>query len=91
MTITMRNYGLTWTDADGVAHASAVAYDKPSGERQKQTLQDAGCTDVKRSSREHCRIRSREALAGPHRFRARPLMAIRENGQGRSSPHLVGS
>ncbi|MEU3862639.1 hypothetical protein AB0F03_35885 [Streptomyces sp. NPDC028722] len=46
MTITMRNYGLTWTDADGVARASAVAYDKPSGDRQKQTLKDAGCTDV---------------------------------------------
>ncbi|MFF6829059.1 hypothetical protein [Streptomyces longwoodensis] len=46
MTITMQNYGLTWTDAEGVPRASAVAYDKPSGERQKQALEAAGCTGV---------------------------------------------
>jgi hypothetical protein len=42
----MINYGLTWTDLDGVHRASAVAYDKPSGERQAQVLRDAGCTEV---------------------------------------------
>lgn len=46
MTITMRNYGLTWTDPDGVARASAAAYDEPNGKRQKQILEDTGCTDV---------------------------------------------
>jgi len=28
MTITMKNYGLTWTDPDGTKRASAVAYDE---------------------------------------------------------------
>jgi hypothetical protein len=46
MTITMQNYGLTWTDVKGTPRASAVAYDKPSGERQKRALEAEGCTDV---------------------------------------------
>ncbi|WP_340375950.1 hypothetical protein U5640_12785 [Streptomyces sp. SS7] len=46
MTINMINFGLTWTDPEGVHRASAVAYDAASGERQKQRLEDAGCTDV---------------------------------------------
>lgn len=46
MTINMTNYGLTWTDPDGKPQASAVAYDKSSGEEQKKVLEDAGCADV---------------------------------------------
>lgn len=46
MTITMQNFGLTWTDPDGIPRASAVAYDKPSVERQKERLEGDGCSDV---------------------------------------------
>ncbi|MER6079269.1 hypothetical protein [Streptomyces sp. NPDC001833] len=46
MTTTMINFGLTWTDTEGVHRASAVSYDKVSGERQKQRLEEASCTDV---------------------------------------------
>jgi hypothetical protein len=46
MTITMKNYGLTWTDPEGVPRSSAVGYDKPSAEKQKKVLEDAGCADV---------------------------------------------
>ena len=46
MTITMQNYGLTWTDPDGIPQASAVAYDQASAERQKEKLEGDGCTDV---------------------------------------------
>lgn len=46
MTITMQNYGLTWTDSDGIPRASAVAYDKKSAERQKETLETGGCSKV---------------------------------------------
>jgi hypothetical protein len=46
MTITMQNYGLTWTGPDGTPRASAVAYDKPSAERQKETLEGNGCSGV---------------------------------------------
>ncbi|WP_406132291.1 hypothetical protein [Streptomyces sp. NBC_00989] len=47
MTITMKNYGLTWTATDGTHCSSAVAYDEPSGERRKQELEDAECKDVR--------------------------------------------
>ena len=46
MTITMQSYGITWTDPDGTRRASAVAYDKASGERRKAELEKAGATDV---------------------------------------------
>jgi hypothetical protein len=46
MTITMQNYGLTWTDADGIPRASAVAYDQPSAERQKERLAAGGCSSI---------------------------------------------
>jgi hypothetical protein len=46
MTITMQNYGLTWTDADGTRRASAVAYDKGSGEQRKADLEKGGATEV---------------------------------------------
>lgn len=46
MTINVINFGLTWTAPEGVHRASAVSYDKVSGERRKQRLEDAGCTDV---------------------------------------------
>jgi hypothetical protein len=42
----MQNYGLTWTDTDGRPRASAVAYDKPSAEKRRKELEDAGCTSV---------------------------------------------
>lgn len=47
MTITMKNYGLTWTDPDGVPHASVVSYDKASAEQRKAELEAGGCTDVR--------------------------------------------
>lgn len=46
MTITMKNYGLTWTAIDGTRCSSAVAYDEPSGKRRKQELEDGLCKDV---------------------------------------------
>ncbi|MGW0578584.1 hypothetical protein ACWD25_22045 [Streptomyces sp. NPDC002920] len=46
MTTTMQNYGLTWTDPTGTPRASAVAYDQPSAEGRKTTLEAAGCASV---------------------------------------------
>lgn len=43
----MQNFGLTWTDSDGKAQASAVAYDKVSGERRKAALEADGNTNVR--------------------------------------------
>ncbi|MEV5177841.1 hypothetical protein AB0L10_44145 [Streptomyces flaveolus] len=44
---TMQNWGLTWTDTDGRAQASAVAYDRVSGERRKAAREASGSTDVR--------------------------------------------
>jgi hypothetical protein len=44
--ITMRNYGLTWTDPTGTPRASAVAYDEPSAQYRKAALEREGCTSV---------------------------------------------
>ncbi|MFJ4622330.1 hypothetical protein [Streptomyces sp. NPDC088812] len=46
MTITMQNYALTWTSADGIPRASAVAYDEPTAALRRTELAAAGCTDV---------------------------------------------
>jgi hypothetical protein len=46
MPITMKSFALTWTDPDGIPRASAVAYDKPSAGRQKETLEAGGCSSV---------------------------------------------
>ncbi|WP_328743802.1 hypothetical protein OHT57_00500 [Streptomyces sp. NBC_00285] len=46
MAITMQSYGLTWTDSDGVAWSSAVAYDKKSAEHRKQELEAAGASSI---------------------------------------------
>ncbi|MGW4513026.1 hypothetical protein ACWEO4_13675 [Streptomyces sp. NPDC004393] len=46
MSINMKNFGLTWTDPEGVHRASAVAYDKPSATRRQEELEDAGCSEV---------------------------------------------
>lgn len=46
MTITMQNYGLTWTSPTGESGASAVAYDQPTAEKRKTELETAGCTGV---------------------------------------------
>lgn len=46
MTITMQNYGLTWTDPDGVRRASAVAYDEASAGQRRDELETAKATDV---------------------------------------------
>ncbi|UXY24940.1 hypothetical protein N8I84_41605 (plasmid) [Streptomyces cynarae] len=46
MTITMQNFALAWTDPDGIPRSSAVAYDKPSADRRKRDLEDAGCSDI---------------------------------------------
>ncbi|MDX3838960.1 HNH endonuclease family protein [Streptomyces europaeiscabiei] len=43
---TMQNYGITWTDPTGTPRASAVAYDKPSAQHRKATLEATGCTAV---------------------------------------------
>ncbi|MEU0030724.1 hypothetical protein [Streptomyces sp. NPDC006335] len=46
MTITMQNYGLTWTDADGTPRASAVSYDERSADHRKTELEKAGATSI---------------------------------------------
>lgn len=47
MAITMKNFGLTWTDSDGRPRASAASYDKGSAEDRKERLEDDGATDVR--------------------------------------------
>ncbi|MER6847040.1 hypothetical protein AB0A81_26530 [Streptomyces flaveolus] len=46
MTITMRSYGFTWTDADGTPRAAAVAYDEVSADRRRDELEKAGATGI---------------------------------------------
>ncbi|MGW6289439.1 hypothetical protein [Streptomyces sp. NPDC055107] len=46
MPITMQSYALTWTDADGKRHASAVSYDQNSADSRKAELEAGGATDV---------------------------------------------
>jgi hypothetical protein len=46
MAITMDDYGLTWTDADGRNHASVCHYDKKSADNRKAELEAAGYTNV---------------------------------------------
>jgi hypothetical protein len=46
MTITMQNYGLTWTDPEGIPRASAVSYDQASAGHRKAELEKAGATDI---------------------------------------------
>jgi hypothetical protein len=46
MAITMKNYGLTWTDADGTKQASGVSYDKASAEDRKKRLEADGATGI---------------------------------------------
>ncbi|WP_159054262.1 hypothetical protein [Streptomyces sp. AS58] len=46
MTIAMRNFGLTWTDASGIPCVSAVAYDEASAGRRKKELEGAGATGI---------------------------------------------
>ncbi|CAM5514315.1 MULTISPECIES: hypothetical protein [Streptomyces] len=44
----MRSYGFTWTDPDGTARASAVAYDEVSASRRRDELEKAGASDIER-------------------------------------------
>ncbi len=46
MAITMDDYGLTWTDAEGRNHASVCHYDKKSADDRKAELEADGCTNV---------------------------------------------
>lgn len=46
MAITMENWVLTWTDAEGRARGSAVGYDAKSAADEKARLEVAGCTAV---------------------------------------------
>jgi len=46
MAITMKNYGIRWTDPDGTAQASGVSYDKASAEDRKKRLVAAKCEDI---------------------------------------------
>ena len=46
MAITMDDYGLTWTDADGRNHASVCHYDKKSADDLRTRLEADGCTNV---------------------------------------------
>ncbi len=48
MTITMRSYGFTWTDPDGIPRASAAAYDGVSADRRREELEEAGATGIER-------------------------------------------
>ncbi|WP_405576514.1 hypothetical protein [Streptomyces sp. NBC_01092] len=45
MTITMRNFALTWTDLDGTLRASAVAHDMKTAEQRRAELETAGAAD----------------------------------------------
>ncbi|MFJ5778869.1 hypothetical protein [Streptomyces sp. NPDC093094] len=45
-TATHDDYGLTWTDRDGVPQASAGGYDKPAAKRRRKALKEIGCTCV---------------------------------------------
>ncbi|MWA08709.1 hypothetical protein [Streptomyces sp. BA2] len=47
MAITMKNYGLTWTDPDGAARATVCSYDKASAEDRRAKLEAGGCTNVR--------------------------------------------
>lgn len=47
MAITMKNYGLTWTDESGTPRASVTHFDKESAEDRKKKLEADGCTSVK--------------------------------------------
>ncbi|MFC8248551.1 hypothetical protein [Streptomyces chartreusis] len=47
MTTARRRYGLTWTDPDGAAQASAGIFDKSAAIRRQRALKAAGCTRVK--------------------------------------------
>ncbi|MET7826831.1 hypothetical protein ABZT23_19345 [Streptomyces sp. NPDC005386] len=46
MAITMKIYGLTWTDADGTAQASSIGYDMPSAKDRKKRLEAEGSKEV---------------------------------------------
>ncbi|MEU6680956.1 hypothetical protein [Streptomyces sp. NPDC046925] len=46
MSITMKNYGLTWTSADGRNRASVCSYDTGSAQNRKARLEADGCTKV---------------------------------------------
>ncbi|MFZ3562874.1 hypothetical protein ACOKM5_43865 [Streptomyces sp. BH097] len=46
MAITMENYGITWTDAEGRPHAAATAYDERSAQQRRDRLEADGCTNV---------------------------------------------
>lgn len=46
MTITMKSYGITWTDPDGTPRAAAVSYDQASAGDRKAELEKAGAKDI---------------------------------------------
>ncbi|MFG3170535.1 hypothetical protein [Streptomyces sp. NPDC048200] len=46
MAITMKSYGIRWTDPDGTKQASSVSYDKASAEDRKKRLEAEGATDI---------------------------------------------
>lgn len=46
MAITMKSFGLTWTDPDGTPRAAAVSYGESAGQDRRQQLVAGGCTDV---------------------------------------------
>jgi hypothetical protein len=47
MSITMKNYGITWTDPDGTPRASVSSYDEKSADGRKAELEADGCTKVR--------------------------------------------
>lgn len=47
MAITMKNYGLTWTDESGTPRASVTHFDKKSAEDRKKKLEAAGGKNVR--------------------------------------------
>ncbi|MFD6490702.1 hypothetical protein [Streptomyces sp. NPDC060188] len=46
MAITMKSYGLRWTDPDGTPRAAGVSYDEGSAEDRKKRLEGDGATGV---------------------------------------------
>lgn len=47
MTTAVRRFGLTWTDPDGAAQASAGVFEKSAATRRLRALKAAGCSHVK--------------------------------------------
>ncbi|MFF4552676.1 hypothetical protein [Streptomyces sp. NPDC001422] len=46
MAITMKNFGIRWTDPDGTPRAAGVSYDRGSADDRKKRLTAAKCDNI---------------------------------------------